>query len=59
MDIWGHCSIIFMHGFQYFLTIVDDFSWYTWVIPMHTKSEARTHIYSFFYLMLKIIFKPL
>jgi len=50
MDIWGPCSIISMHGFRYFLTIVDDFSRYTWVIPMCTKSEVTTHIVSFFIL---------
>jgi len=47
MDIWGPCSIISIHGFKYFLTIVDDFSRYTWVILMHTKSEVRTHVTSF------------
>jgi len=47
MDIWGPCSIISMHGFIYCLTIVDDFSRYTWVIPMRTKFEVRTHIASF------------
>jgi len=29
MDIWGPCSVISIHGFWYFLTIVDDFSRYT------------------------------
>ena len=47
MDIWGPCSIISMHGFRYFLTIVDYFSRYTLVIPMRTKSEVRTHVTSF------------
>jgi len=36
-----------MHGFRYLLTIVDDFSRYTWTIPMCTKSEVRTHIATF------------
>ena len=36
-----------MHGFRYVLTIVDDFSRYTWIIPMHTKSEVRNHIVNF------------
>ena len=50
MDIWGPCSVISMHGFRYFLTIVDDFSRYTWVISMRTKSKVRMHITSFFIL---------
>ena len=32
MDIWGPCSVISMQGFRYFLTIVDDFSCFTWTI---------------------------
>jgi len=44
MDILGPCSIISMRGFKYFMTIVDDFSHYTWVILLHTKSKVRNHI---------------
>ena len=43
-DIWGLCSIISVQGFCYFLTIVDDYSRYTWVILLHNKSEERQHI---------------
>ena len=46
-DIWGPCSIISMKGFRYFLTIVDDYSRYTWVILLHNKSEVRQHIINF------------
>jgi len=44
MDIWGPCSITSMQGFHYFLTIVDDYSRYTWIIMLHNKSEVRNHI---------------
>ena len=46
-DIWGPCSIISMHGFRYFLTIVDDYSRYTWVILLHNKSEVCQYIINF------------
>jgi len=36
-----------MQGFRYFLTIVDDYSCYTWVILLHNKSEVRQHIINF------------
>jgi len=36
-----------MQGFRYFLTIVDDYSHYTWVILLHNKSEVRQHIINF------------
>jgi len=47
MDIWGPYSVASMHGFRYFLTIVDDFSRYTWITHMHTKSKVRNHIVNF------------
>ena len=31
LDIWGPFSKVFVHGHKYFLTILDDFSRYTWV----------------------------
>lgn len=43
MNIWGPINVHFIDGFQYFLTIVDDFSCYTRHF-MHNKSETRTHI---------------
>ena len=36
-----------MQGFRYFLTIVDDYPRYTWVILLHNKSEVRQHIINF------------
>jgi len=36
-----------MQGFRYFLTIVDDYSRYTWVILLHNKSEVHSHIINF------------
>ena len=47
MDIWGPCSASSMYGHKYFLTIVDDFSRFTWLIPMVTKSETIIHIENF------------
>ena len=47
IDIWGACSKISMHGHRYFLTIVDDYSRFTWIHLMHTKAEARKIIIDF------------
>lgn len=47
MDIWGPIVAHLLDGFQYFLTIVDDFTRYTWTFLMHNKSETRTHIHNF------------
>jgi len=47
MDIWASCYASSMYGHKYFLTIVDDFSHFTCLIPMVTKSETRIHIENF------------
>lgn len=46
-DIWGPYSIASISGHKYFLTLVDDFSRFTWVILMKHKSETRGHIVNF------------
>jgi hypothetical protein len=46
-DIWGPISIKFVHHHSYFLNAVDDYSRYTWIILMKTKSEARQHVQNF------------
>jgi hypothetical protein len=47
-DIWGPFSIKSSNGSQFFLTIVDDYSRYTWIHLMNHKSQTRTFIQSFF-----------
>jgi hypothetical protein len=39
-DIWGLYKIASLSGVKYFLTIVDDYSKFTWVFFMHHKSET-------------------
>ena len=47
-DIWGPHRIYSYSGARYFLTIVDDFSRYTWVHLMRHKSETQSIIKNFF-----------
>jgi hypothetical protein len=47
-DIWGPFSIKSVTGASYFLTIVDDYSRFTWIHLMQHKSQTRTHIQHFF-----------
>lgn len=47
MDIWGPIFVHSLDGFQYFLTVMDNFIRYTWTFWMHRKSETRTQIYNF------------
>lgn len=47
MEIWGPISIPSFQGHQYFLSIVDDFSQYTWIHLMRHKGETRSCITAF------------
>jgi len=40
VDVWGLYSLSSIHGHKYFLTIVDDYSRYTWVCPLKQKSKV-------------------
>jgi len=47
MDIWSPFSQVSIHGHKYFLTIVDDFNRFTWVILLKAKSEVQSNIQNF------------
>jgi hypothetical protein len=51
VDIWGHFFTQSPNGSHCSLTIVDDFSRYTWVHLMAQKSQTRSLIQSFFKLV--------
>ena len=40
MDVWGFYKTTTYEGMQYFLTIVDDCSRWTWVFFMRVKSNV-------------------
>jgi len=46
-DIWGPFSTASFSGDYYFLTIVDDYSRYTWLHLMSHKSHARKLLQDF------------
>ncbi|KAK2413561.1 putative mitochondrial protein [Trifolium repens] len=46
-DIWGPYATPSVSGHRYFLTLVDDYSRFTWIILMKFKSETRNHIINF------------
>lgn len=51
MDLWGPFSTASLHNHKYFLTIVDDFSRFTWVIMLKGKFEAQRQIERFIQLV--------
>lgn len=40
LDIWGSAPITSTIGFRYYLITVDEFSTYTWILPLKTKDET-------------------
>lgn len=38
-DIWGPLSMAYIHGHKYFLTTLDDYNIFTWVILCKSKTE--------------------
>ena len=47
-DIWGRYKHSSLFGAHYFLTIVDDYTHFTWIFLMKHKDEAQPLIKRFF-----------
>lgn len=45
--VWVLISTLLIHGHKYFLTIVDDFSRFIWIILMEVKYEVVMHVQNF------------
>ncbi|XP_068636011.1 uncharacterized protein [Aristolochia californica] len=39
-NIWGPASVKSTSGAKFCILFVDDYSWYTWFYPLHTKDQA-------------------
>jgi hypothetical protein len=46
-DIWGPIATKSIHNHVFFLTVVDDYSRFTWITLMKHKSETRQHVIDF------------
>jgi hypothetical protein len=51
VDIWGPDTTATVHGHKYFLTIVDDFSRFTWLILLKGKAEVASQVQNFIHLV--------
>jgi hypothetical protein len=40
LDVWGPAPLLSINNKRYYLSIVDDFSWYSWLFPITLKSDA-------------------
>ena len=46
-DLWGPAPILSISKFKYYACLVDDFSKYTWIIPLQHKSDFVNAYLSF------------
>lgn len=49
MDVWGPVPISSAQGYRYYLLIIDDYSRYSWLFPLHYKSEVKQTLVYFKY----------
>ncbi|XP_058746661.1 uncharacterized protein LOC131619598 [Vicia villosa] len=47
INIWGPFNTTSVHGFKYFLTILDDHSRHVWVVMLKSKAEVGQRIKDF------------
>lgn len=47
MDVRGPAPVPSFRGFRYYLVILDDFTRYLWLYPMHYKSDVKTIVTQF------------
>lgn len=45
--VWGPSPIPSNKGFRYYLLVIDDFSRFTWIFPLHYKSKVKYAISNF------------
>ena len=38
-DVW-QSRVLSRHGFKYYVSFIDDYSYFTWLYPMECKSEV-------------------
>nr|KYP38455.1 Retrovirus-related Pol polyprotein from transposon TNT 1-94 [Cajanus cajan] len=46
-NIWGPITITSIEGYKYFLTIVDDYNRFTWILFLKNKSDVKTVLPNF------------
>ena len=46
-DVWGPSPIASFTGFRYYILLIDDYTRYSWLIPIHLKSDVPEKINEF------------
>lgn len=40
IDLWGPAPILSSQGYQYYISLLDDYTRFTWIFPLTAKSKA-------------------
>jgi IS30 family transposase len=51
LDVWDPASVNSVNNNRFYLSVVDDFSKYTWLFPLATKSEVCLTFFRFKHLV--------
>ena len=46
-DLWGPSHVVSSQGYTYYMSILDDFSRFTWIFPLSAESDALPVFVSF------------
>lgn len=60
MDVWGPAPVPSVRGFKYYLVILDDYSRYIWLFPLHYKSDVKStldHFTSYVHTQFNVVIK--
>ena len=57
-DVWGPSPTIFVDGFRYYVSFMDECTRFTWIFPMRNKREVYS-IFVSFHAFLALSFLPI
>lgn len=46
-DVWGSSPLVSLGGYCYYFSFIDDYRRYTWLFPLHCKSDISSVFISF------------
>ena len=47
LDVWSPAPVPSFQGYRYYLLVLDDFTKYMWLLPLHYKSDVKAALTNF------------
>lgn len=57
-DVLGPSPVIFVEGYKYYISLIDDFTIFTWIFPLIYKSQVHL-VFNKFHALIRTQFKIL